>query len=98
MLLPALILCVLHNALIQKDMNHDGDSKDETTHGLTYSVARATEATAWQSVDAICYNLLPDSLFLSLDLHLIWLQRWGLQVAHVKKDGKSAFICLCHFI
>jgi len=26
----------------------------ETTHGLTYSVARVTEVTAWQSFDAIC--------------------------------------------
>jgi len=25
----------------------------ETTHGLTYSVARAIEVTAWQSVNAI---------------------------------------------
>ena len=26
----------------------------ENTHGLTYSVARAIDITAWQSVDAIC--------------------------------------------
>ena len=26
----------------------------ETTHGLTYSMARAIDITAWQSVDAIC--------------------------------------------
>jgi len=25
----------------------------ETTHGLTYSVATATEVTAWQSIDAV---------------------------------------------
>ena len=25
----------------------------ETTHGLTYSLARAAEVTAWQSIDAI---------------------------------------------
>ena len=27
----------------------------ETTHGLTYSVARAIGVTAWQSVDAVCH-------------------------------------------
>jgi len=25
-----------------------------TTHGLTYSVSRVIEVTAWQSVDVIC--------------------------------------------
>jgi len=30
----------------------------ETTHGLTYSVARAIEVTTWQSVDAICLCVL----------------------------------------
>jgi len=30
----------------------------ETTHGLTYSVARAIEVTTWQSVDAICHCCL----------------------------------------
>jgi len=27
--------------------------RTDTTHGLTYSVARATDITAWQSVDAV---------------------------------------------
>jgi len=29
-------------------------TRTETTHGLTYSVARVTEVTTWQSDDAIC--------------------------------------------
>ena len=29
-------------------------TRTETTHGLTYSMARAIDITAWQSVDAIC--------------------------------------------
>ena len=51
--LPALILCILWHALIQrgledsKDMNHEqstssmATTRTETTHGLTYSVSRA---------------------------------------------------------
>jgi len=39
-------------------------TRTETTHGLTYSVTRAIEVTTWQSVDAVCLCLLPDSLFL----------------------------------
>jgi len=30
----------------------------ETTRGLTYSVARAVEVTAWQSFNAICHCCL----------------------------------------
>ena len=29
-------------------------TRTETTHGLTYSVARVIDITAWQSVDAVC--------------------------------------------
>jgi len=29
-------------------------TRTETTHGLTYSVARKIEVTTWQSVSAVC--------------------------------------------
>jgi len=63
--LPALILCILHHALIQKplkiDMNHGqsnsamATTRTEPTRRLTYSMARAIDITAWQSVDAIVF-------------------------------------------
>ena len=67
--LPALILHILHHALIQKGLGDDrrepwtvylldGKTTMETTHGLTYSVARATEVTTWQSVAAVCHCCL----------------------------------------
>jgi len=40
-------------------MNHEqsnssmATTRTETTHGLTYSVARAIDITVWQSVDAV---------------------------------------------
>ena len=70
----------LRHALIQKgqDVNHEQSTSSmatarmETTHQLTYSVARAVEVTH--------LSLLPDSRFLSLVPDLLWLQ-----VAHLKK-------------
>ena len=63
--LPARILRVV-SALIQKglkdskDMNHEQSTsmaatRTETTRGLTCSVSRVIEVTAWQSVDAVCF-------------------------------------------
>ena len=43
-----------------KDMNNEQPASSivtrmmETTHGLTYSVARVIEVSAWQSVNAVC--------------------------------------------
>ena len=72
--LPALILDILHHALIQKklekrveDVNLEqstslmATTRTETTHGLTYLVSRVTEVTAWQSVDAVCLCCLTHS-------------------------------------
>ena len=65
--LPTLILRILHHALIQKpleiDMNHGqsnsamATTRTEPTRGLTctYSMARAIDIAAWQSVDAIVF-------------------------------------------
>ena len=47
-----------------EDMNHEqptsstSTTSTETTHQLTYTVARAIEVTAWQSVDAVCHGRL----------------------------------------
>ena len=54
----------------------------ETTHGLTYSVARVIEVTAWQSVDAVFHCYLAVDPVTGL---LSWLQRWELPVAHGKR-------------
>ena len=39
----------------------------ETTHGLTYSVARAIDITAWQSVDTVCLCCLTRGVCVSID-------------------------------
>ena len=65
-----------------EDMNHDQSTSSmattrmETTHGLTYSVVRAIEVTAWQSVDTICHCCLTVPVLKSLDYNLFWLQQW----------------------
>ena len=62
-----------HPALVEKSLKRDEDmnhgqsnssmatARTETTRGITYSVARAIEVTAWQSVDAICLCCLTHS-------------------------------------
>ena len=62
--LPVLICtyasCINSKQLESEDLNHGQSTsltvttRMETTHGLAYSVARAIEVTAWQSVDAVC--------------------------------------------
>ena len=62
--LPVLICtyasCIDSKRLETEDLNHGqstsltATTRMETTHGLAYSVARAIEVTAWQSVDAVC--------------------------------------------
>ena len=64
--LPALILHVLRQALIHKELEDRSRRREptssmtttriETTRGLTYSVSRVTEVhvTTWQSVDVVC--------------------------------------------
>ena len=64
----------------------------ETTHGLTFSVARVIEVTAWQSVNAVCHCCLTHGSQCHWT-QISWLQWWGLPVAHGKKDG---FICPCY--
>ena len=69
--LPALILHIWCHALIQKGsriavevVNHEqsifsmATTRMETIRGLTSSVSRVTEVTAWQSVDAVCLCFL----------------------------------------
>jgi len=79
--LPALTLRVLCHVLLQKgssliaveDVNHDNlprsmaTTRMETTRGPAYSVCRAIEVTAWQSVDAICLCCLTHGRVRSLD-------------------------------
>ena len=60
----------MHHALIQKydsrveDLNRVQSTfsmvttRMETTHGLTYSLAKAIEVIIWQSLDAICLRWL----------------------------------------
>ena len=75
--LPALILHVLHHVLIQnhsrvEDMNHGQSNssmaitRTETTHGLTYSVARVIDITAWQSVNTFCLCCLTHGVCVSM--------------------------------
>ena len=69
--LLALILHIWCHALIQKGsriavevVNHEqsifsmATTRMETIRGLTSSVSRVTEVTAWQSVDAVCLCFL----------------------------------------
>ena len=70
-------------------------TRTETTRGLAYSVCRAIEVTAWQSVDAVCLCCLTHGQVRSLDSHFFWLQQWGLPVVHAQKNG-TAFIYPCH--
>jgi len=62
-------------------------ARTETTCGLTYSVSRAREVTAWQSVNAICLCCLTDSSCHWTHTHLFWVQRWGLPEVRAKEDG-----------
>ena len=52
------------NHLIAKDMNHgeslDDDDKDGD-HSWTYSVVRAIDVTAWQSISVVCLGSLTHS-------------------------------------
>ena len=59
---PAFILCIQKGLRIAiEDVNHEqstslmATTRMETTHGLTYSVFRATEVTTWQSVNAVAF-------------------------------------------
>jgi len=74
-------------------MNHGqsismATTRMETTNGLTYSVARAMEVAAWQSVNAVCLCCLTHCSRVEVTgLNLFWLQQWRLLVALVKKNG-----------
>ena len=61
----------------------------ETTHGLTYSMARAIDITAWQSVDAIFLCCLTHGACVKVTGFqlLLTTARRRLLVAHVKEDS-----------
>ena len=64
-------------------------TRTETIHGLTYSMARVIDITAWQSVDAICLCCLTRNACVKvtgLQPHLTTARR-RLPVAHVKEDS-----------
>jgi len=62
-------------------------TRTETTHKLTYSVARAIDITAWQSVDAICVCCLTHSACVKVSelQPLLTTVQWRLPVVHVKE-------------
>jgi len=64
-------------------------TRTETTHGHTYSMARAIDVTAWQSVDAICLCYLTHSACVKVTglQPLLTTVRRRLPVAHVKEDS-----------
>jgi len=61
----------------------------ETTHGLTYSMARVIDITVWQSVDAICLCCLTHGACVKVTglPPLLTTVRRRLLVAHVKEDS-----------
>ena len=65
-------------------------TKTETTHGLTYLMARVIDITAWQSADAICLCCLTHGACVKvtgLQPLLTTVQRRLLLVAHVKEES-----------
>ena len=63
----------------------------------TYSMARAIDITAWQSVDAVCLCCLTHGACVKVTgLQLLTTARRRRPVAYVKEDTKSAVICQCH--
>ena len=99
--LPALILHILCHALIQNHGQSNSTmvtTRMETTHRPTYLMARATDITSWQSVDAICLCCLTHGAYVKVTglQPLLTTVRWRLSVAHVKEDCYSAVICQCH--
>jgi len=73
-------------------------TRTDTTHGLTYSVAREIDVTAWQSVNAVCLSCLTHAACVKVTglQPLLTTVQWRLPVVHVKGDGQSAVICPCH--
>jgi len=75
-----------------EDMNHEPSTSSmvtttmETTHGLTYSMARAIEVTIWQSVDAVCRCCLAHgSCHWTLISSRSHYSDWGLPAVHANK-------------
>jgi len=64
-------------------------TRTETTHGLTYSVAKAIDITTWQSVDAVYLCWLTHNACVKVTglQPLFTTVRWRLPLAHVKEDG-----------
>jgi len=64
-------------------------TRTETTHGLTYSVAKAIDITAWHYVDAIYHCCLTHSACVKVTglQPLLTTAQWRLPIAHVKEDG-----------
>ena len=56
----------------ETNMNHGQSNssmatkRTETTHGLTYSVARVIDITAWQSVNAVCVCCLTHGAYVKV--------------------------------
>ena len=57
----------------------------ETTHGLSYSVAKAIGVTVWKSVDSVCHCCLTHASCVEVTEPI--LSGYSDGVAHVKKDG-----------
>ena len=56
----------------------------ETTYGLIYSVARAREVTAWQSVDAVSLCCLTHCSCVEVTgLHSLLLRKWWQECCHL---------------
>jgi len=83
------------NSKTTQDMNHGqsnsamATTRTETTHGLTYSRARAIDITTWQSVDAICLCCLTHGACVKVTglQPLLTTARMRLTVVHGKEDS-----------
>ena len=69
----------------------------ETTHGLTYSVAKSDGGNCMAFCRCHLF-LFPDSQFLSLNSDFFWLQWWGLTAAHVKNLARVLLSICFHAI
>ena len=97
--LPALNLLVLHHAVIQKGLKDSyvainceqttSSMATTTTCGLTYSVSRAIEVTAWQSVDSVFLCCLTHG-----SCH--WTQISSGYTAMGATGSACPLICPCH--
>jgi len=86
-----------------EDMNHGqsnssmATTRTETTRGLTYSVARALDITAWQSVDAFCLCCLTHSACVKVTglQPLLTTAWWRLPVHAISTICSMCWTSLC---